>query len=82
MPDTSARTRPVAFAVFLIVAGALGLLAAWDLSVEKVLVLADADHVPSCDIGVLVSCGDNLSSWQGSILGFPNPFIGLMAGPS
>ncbi|HEY6801291.1 MAG TPA: vitamin K epoxide reductase family protein [Agromyces sp.] len=81
MPDTSARTRPVAFAVFLIVAGALGLLAAWDLSVEKVLVLADADHVPSCDIGVLVSCGDNLSSWQGSILGFPNPFIGLMAWP-
>ena len=77
MPDSSPRSRPVAFAVFLIIAGALGLLAAWELSVEKVLVLADPEHVPACNVGVLVGCGVNLDSWQGSVFGFPNPFIGI-----
>jgi uncharacterized membrane protein len=81
MPDSSPRSRPVAFAVFLIIAGALGLLAAWELSVEKVLVLADPEHVPNCNVGVLVGCTTNLESWQGSVFGFPNPFIGLMAWP-
>lgn len=81
MPDSSPRSRPVAYAVFLIIAGALGLLAAWELSVEKVLVLADPEHVPSCNVGVLVGCSVNLDSWQGSVFDFPNPFIGLMAWP-
>jgi len=81
MPDSSPRSRPVGYAIFLIIAGALGLLAAWELSVEKILVLADPDHVPACNVGVLVGCSVNLDSWQGSLFGFPNPFIGLMAWP-
>ncbi|MFD4420012.1 vitamin K epoxide reductase family protein [Agromyces sp. NPDC058484] len=81
MPDSSRRSRPVAFAVFLIIAGALGLVAALELSIEKVLLLADPDHVPACDVGVLVGCGVNLDSWQGAVFGFPNPFVGLMAWP-
>lgn len=81
MPDSSPRIRPVGLAVFLIVTGALGLLAAWELSVEKVLVLADPEHVPACNVGVLVGCGVNLESWQGSLFGFPNPFIGMMSWP-
>ena len=81
MPDSPPRSRPVALAVFLIIAGALGLLAAFELSVEKVLVLADPEHVPNCNVGVLVGCTTNLESWQGSVFGFPNPFIGLMAWP-
>ena len=43
--------------------------------------LADPEHVPSCDVGVLVGCSVNLDSWQGSVFGFPNPFIGIMAWP-
>jgi uncharacterized membrane protein len=81
MPEPSRRSRPVAFAVLLVVAGVLGLLAAFELSLEKVLVLSDPGHVPSCDVGVLVGCGVNLESAQGSVFGFPNPFIGLMAWP-
>ncbi len=81
MPDTPPRSRPVAVAVFLVIAGALGLLAAFELSVEKVLVLADPEHVPNCNVGVLVGCSTNLASWQGSVFGFPNPFIGMMAWP-
>ena len=56
MPDDSpARTRPVAFAVFLVIAGALGLLAAFELSIEKILTLSNPDYVPNCNVGVLVS---------------------------
>jgi len=81
MPDSTRRSLPVAFAVFLVVAGALGLVAAFELALEKVLLLSDPEHVPSCDVGVLVGCGVNLGSAQGSVFGFPNPFIGLMAWP-
>jgi uncharacterized membrane protein len=82
MPDDSpARTRPVAFASFLVIAGALGLLAAFELSIEKVLTLSNPDYVPNCNVGVLVGCSVNLASDQGSLFGFPNPFIGLMAWP-
>lgn len=81
MPDSPRGSRPVASAIFLIIAGALGLLAAFELSVEKVLTLTDPTHVPNCNVGVLVGCSTNLASWQGSVFGFPNPFIGLMAWP-
>jgi len=82
MPDDSpAPTRPVAFASFLVIAGALGLLAAFELSIEKVLTLSNPDYVPNCNVGVLVGCSINLASDQGSLFGFPNPFIGLMAWP-
>ncbi|MCM3656947.1 vitamin K epoxide reductase family protein [Agromyces mediolanus] len=81
MPDSARRTRPFGLAVFLLIAGALGLLAAWELSVEKVLTLIDPAHVPNCNVGVLVGCATNLESWQGSVFGFPNPFIGVAAWP-
>lgn len=81
MPDSARRTRPIGLAVFLLIAGALGLLAAWELSVEKVLTLIDPAHVPNCNVGVLVGCATNLESWQGSVFGFPNPFIGVAAWP-
>ena len=81
MPDSSPQSRPVGVAVFLLIAGALGLLAAWSLTIDKLALLADPDFVPSCDVGVLVGCGVNLGSWQGAVFGFPNPLIGVMAWP-
>ncbi|QAY73979.1 vitamin K epoxide reductase family protein [Agromyces protaetiae] len=81
MVDSPAPERKRALGIFLLVAGALGLLAAFELSLEKVLTLADPSHVPSCNVGVLVGCSTNLASWQGSVFGFPNPFIGMMAWP-
>lgn len=81
MPDSPRGSRPIGSAIFLIIAGALGLLAAFELSLEKVLTLMDPTHVPNCNVGVLVGCSTNLESWQGSVFGFPNPFIGLMAWP-
>ena len=42
-------------------------------ALEKVLVLADPEHVPSCNVSVLVGCSVNLDSWQGSRLRLPQP---------
>ncbi|WP_395243095.1 vitamin K epoxide reductase family protein [Agromyces sp. MMS24-K17] len=81
MPDSPAPAPRRGLGIFLLIAGALGLLAAYELTLEKFLTLADPTHVPSCNVGVLVGCGVNLASWQGSVFGFPNPMIGLMAWP-
>lgn len=81
MPDSPRPARPVALAVFLVVAGALGLLAAFELTLEKILTLSNPDYVPACNVGVLVGCSVNLGSDQGALFGFPNPLIGLMAWP-
>lgn len=67
--------------MFLVVAGALGLLAAFELTLEKILTLSNPDYVPACNVGVLVGCSVNLGSDQGALFGFPNPLIGLMAWP-
>ncbi len=81
MPDSPRTRQPIAFALFLVIAGGLGLLAAFELSIEKILTLTDPGYVPGCNVGVLVGCSTNLASQQGAIFGFPNPFIGLMAWP-
>ncbi len=80
--STHELTQPkLGFGVALIVSGFFGLLAAFALTLEKIAVLKDPGHKPGCDLSVLVSCAENLSSTQGSVLGFPNPLIGLMAWP-
>ncbi|WP_394551796.1 vitamin K epoxide reductase family protein [Agromyces sp. MMS24-JH15] len=81
MPDSPTQPRRFGLGLSLLIAGALGLYAAFELSLEKFLTLSDPSHVPSCDVGVLVGCGVNLASWQGAVFGFPNPLIGLMAWP-
>ena len=76
--NTEAK-RPVGFGIFLIIAGAVGLTAAFALTLEKIHKLLHPEEAASCDYSVIVQCGKNLASWQGSLLGFPNPLIGLMA---
>lgn len=63
--------------IFLIVAGVIGWIAAFALTVEKFHLLESPDASLSCDFSVLVQCGANLASWQGSVFGFPNPILGL-----
>jgi uncharacterized membrane protein len=67
--------------VLLTVLGAIGLAASAWLSVERYLTLLDPDRVATCSINVFLSCGAAMGSWQGSVLGFPNPFLGLAAFP-
>jgi uncharacterized membrane protein len=75
---TQPEKRPFGLAVFLIVAGALGLWAAFSLTLDKFAVLLDPGTKLSCSLSVVVECATNLKSAQGSAFGFPNPLIGLM----
>jgi uncharacterized membrane protein len=79
--ETPAR-RPTALAILLIIGGILGLIAAFALTLDKIAVLQDPKFVPSCNISVLVQCGRNLASHEGSAFGFPNPLLGLMGFPA
>lgn len=74
--------RPTALAILLIVGGLLGLLAAFELTLDKLQVLEHPHASLSCNFSVLVQCGTNLKSWQGSLFGFPNPLIGLVCFPA
>jgi uncharacterized membrane protein len=62
----------------LIVGGALGLLAAFQLTLDKVRILADPDYNPSCNINPVLSCGSVIVTEQASVFGFPNPIMGLV----
>ena len=70
---------PRSVGVALLITGLFGLLAAFELTLEKIALLRDPNYVPQCDFSVLVSCNVNLRSWQGELFGFPNPLIGLIA---
>lgn len=76
--------RPVAFALWLVFAGVIGLLAAFELTIEKFDALTAAiedpngTHAANCDISPIVQCTVNLNSPQGSAFGFPNPILGLI----
>lgn len=61
----------------LLVPGAIALVAAIVLMVEKVRVLEDPTHVPACTIDAVLACGSVLSSDQAEAFGFPNPLIGI-----
>ncbi|WP_344250194.1 vitamin K epoxide reductase family protein [Isoptericola hypogeus] len=73
----SART----FGVLLTVLGAIGFAGSFWLSYEKIESFLDPDRVASCTINIFLSCSVAMDSWQGSLLGFPNPFLGLAAFP-
>jgi uncharacterized membrane protein len=64
----------------LTVAGGLGLLAALDLSYERLLLATDPTYRPTCSINPLLDCGTVASSDQASAFGsFPNTLIGVAA---
>lgn len=73
--------RNIGLGIFFIVASAIGLWAAFDLTLEKLHKLEFPSEAASCDFSVIVQCGKNLASWQGSTFGFPNPLLGLMGWP-
>jgi len=75
--DAPAAPRPFAYAITLIVAGVIGWVAAFALTVEKFAMLTNPTESLGCDFSILVQCTKNLGSWQGSLFGFPNTILGL-----
>ncbi|GAA1321110.1 vitamin K epoxide reductase family protein [Leucobacter albus] len=67
------------FAIFTIIFGAIGLFAAFELATEYIKKLQQPDYIPNCELSVLVTCGPNMDSPEGSLFGFSNTILGLMA---
>jgi len=59
----------------------LGLIASFVLSVDAIELARNPAATFSCDISAKVSCSTVGLSWQASLLGFPNAFLGLMTEP-
>jgi len=70
-------SAPAAWAV--LIAGLIGLGASVTLTVEKIRLLTDAAYVPSCNLNPVLSCGSVMATPQASVLGFPNPLLGIVA---
>jgi uncharacterized membrane protein len=66
-------------ALWVLIAGVIGLASAATLTVEKIRLLQDPSYVPSCSINPVLSCGSVMATPQASEFGFPNPLIGIVA---
>ncbi len=76
-PSRHAATVPLTSAWWVLIAGVIGLIASSTLTVEKIKILLNPSYVPSCNINPIVSCGSVMTTPQASVLGFPNPLIGI-----
>ncbi|MBX3067797.1 MAG: vitamin K epoxide reductase family protein [Microbacteriaceae bacterium] len=77
MPNTNKTQSSLILPLFLVVAGAIGFWASWELTIAKIQTLTNPGSSLGCDFSIVVQCGANLESWQGSVFGFPNPLLGL-----
>lgn len=66
-------------ALWVLIAGILGEIASFVLSVEKIRQLESPTYVPSCSINPVLSCGSVMLTDQASAFGFPNPLLGIAA---
>lgn len=77
MADVTEYQRPIRFAIFTILLGVVGWFASFQLLTERLKFLADPEYIPNCNLSVLVTCGPNMTSWQGSVFGFTNTAVGV-----
>lgn len=87
-PDTGQGPRSVArrsrlftdrgIGLLLGLFSALGLGASFQLSVDHVRLLENPDYTPACNFSILMSCKSVINSEQGTVFGFPNPYLGLV----
>lgn len=84
-PDTTTGRHPQPVGAsrrtgwVMLLAGVVGWLASFQLTVDDWRLLRDPAYQPPCNISPIVSCGSVMSSPQGSLLGFPNMLLGLGA---
>lgn len=76
-PSKSYRSLFVVMLAF----GITGLIASFTLAVEEFHLIKNPDTVLSCTINLVLNCSTVMQTWQASVFGFPNMFIGLMAFP-
>ncbi|MCG7308019.1 MULTISPECIES: vitamin K epoxide reductase family protein [Brachybacterium] len=57
--------------------GAIGLVMAVVLLVEKIALIEDPAYVPSCSLDPVLSCGSVMETPQASAFAIPNPILGI-----
>ncbi len=62
----------------MLVFGLTGLAASFVLAVEEFILIQDPEAVLSCSLNSILNCASVMKTWQASVFGFPNMFIGLM----
>lgn len=64
--------------ILLVIGSIAGLVAAFELTMDKIRILENPDYVPACNFSILMSCKSVIESDQGQAFGFPNPIVGLI----
>jgi len=84
-PDSSrfARFRHNSITVWvtMLTASAASLVASFVLALDAFALAENPNADLGCNINSVISCGTVAASWQASVLGFPNAFLGLMTEP-
>ena len=65
----------------MLVSALISLTASFVLAIDAVKLAADPNAALGCNINAVLSCGAVGNSWQASLFGFPNAFLGLVAEP-
>lgn len=68
--------------VTMLVASFASLVASFVLSIDALTLAKDPNADLGCNINAVISCGTVGTSWQASLLGFPNSFLGLVFEPA
>jgi uncharacterized membrane protein len=58
------------------------LVASFVLAVDAIALAKDPHADLGCNVNSVISCGTVGTSWQASLLGFPNAFLGLVFEPA
>lgn len=78
---TRAEVRHPKTFIEMLVSSVIGLVASLVLSIDAIALAENPNADLSCNINSVLSCGTVGASWQASLLGFPNAFLGLIAEP-
>jgi uncharacterized membrane protein len=84
-PDSSRlhrlRHNNITVWVTMLIASGASLVASFVLSVDALTLAKDPQADLGCNINAVISCGTVAASWQSTLLGFPNAFLGLVTEP-
>ncbi len=61
--------------------GIVGLIASFVLAVEEFHLLKNPDAILSCSFNLVLNCAIVMKTWQATVFGFPNMFVGLIGFP-
>jgi uncharacterized membrane protein len=67
--------------VVMLLSSLASLVASFVLAVDAIRLAENPSTDLGCNINAVLSCGTVGSSWQASVFGFPNAFLGLIAEP-